>query len=218
VDGRWKAHRRNRKTRISNKLRKIYAETGEWVLPLIIECQSDDDAKLKEIELIALYGREDLGIGTLWNLTDGGDGTVGLRVSEATKQKIKAAFQDPLVKAKHSEATSCGMGPKKEKIIRPSLGSKECNEKISRCTKEAMQRTSVREKIVGRNFSDTHRLNISKSHQKFSDEIIRQVYFANGPYKDISTKYGVSVSHVGCIKRLNRVLYRQIILGECNDT
>lgn len=218
VGDRWKVHRRDRKTQLSNKLRKVRTATGEWVIPLIIECQSDDEAKLKEIELIALYGREDLGTGSLWNLTDGGEGTRGHRVSEATKQKIRSAYKDPLFKAKHSAATSIGMGPKKERVIRPAKGSKECREKISQRTKEAMQRPDVQNKIVGRKLSKSHCLNISKSHQKFSDELIREVYFAEGLNKDISKKYGVSTSHVGCIKRLERDIYCRIVLGECNGT
>src|SRR6187402_769400 len=41
--------------------------------------QSDDYEfiKQKEIEFVALYGRKNLGLGTLCNLTDGGDGTLG---------------------------------------------------------------------------------------------------------------------------------------------
>lgn len=65
-----------------------------------------DFAKQKEKELIALYGRFDLGLGTLCNLTDGGEGTVGfvfteeerkkrsitaLKMSEETKRKMSAS-------------------------------------------------------------------------------------------------------------------------------
>lgn len=38
-----------------------------------------DKLKLKEIELIKLYGRRDLGMGSLVNMTDGGDGILGLK-------------------------------------------------------------------------------------------------------------------------------------------
>jgi len=36
-----------------------------------------EDAKELEMFLISLYGRRDLGLGTLVNMTDGGDGTLG---------------------------------------------------------------------------------------------------------------------------------------------
>lgn len=39
-----------------------------------------EDACKKEIELISLYGRSDLGLGTLVNLTDGGEGTLGKKL------------------------------------------------------------------------------------------------------------------------------------------
>lgn len=49
-----------------------------------------DEACEKEKEFIALYGRSDLGIGVLCNLTNGGDGVLGrvFKHSEASKLKM----------------------------------------------------------------------------------------------------------------------------------
>lgn len=41
-----------------------------------------------EQELIKLYGRKDLGLGTLVNMTDGGDGRFGTTASEETRRKM----------------------------------------------------------------------------------------------------------------------------------
>ncbi len=49
------------------------------------------DAQLKERGLISLYGRLDLGTGTLCNRTNGGEGSNGAIVSEETKRKISVA-------------------------------------------------------------------------------------------------------------------------------
>ena len=56
-----------------------------------------------EIELIALYGRKDLGLGPLVNLTDGGEGTSGHACSEEHRAKLSAAWVDPERRLKHSE-------------------------------------------------------------------------------------------------------------------
>jgi hypothetical protein len=49
---------------------------------------SEDEAYAKEIFIVALYGRKDLGTGTLVNMTDGGDGS---SPSEETRKKISEA-------------------------------------------------------------------------------------------------------------------------------
>lgn len=49
---------------------------------ILMESNNYDFIKNKEVEFIKLYGRKDLGLGQLVNLTDGGDGTLG-------KEKLK---------------------------------------------------------------------------------------------------------------------------------
>ena len=46
------------------------------------------DACKKETEFIALYGREDLNLGTLTNLTNGGDGMFGFKFSDESRIKM----------------------------------------------------------------------------------------------------------------------------------
>jgi len=50
---------------------------SEYKLDIVFDDLSWEDASLKEIELISLYGRKDLGLGTLINLTNGGEGRLG---------------------------------------------------------------------------------------------------------------------------------------------
>lgn len=52
---------------------------------------TDQEAIQLEIELIAKYGRKDLGTGILRNMTDGGDGVAGRIFTEETRAKISAA-------------------------------------------------------------------------------------------------------------------------------
>lgn len=69
--------------------------------PTIEIFQMDDEvaALNEEVRLIAKYGRKDLGLGTLYNATDGGEGKTGYVTSEETKKKIGDKNRNP------SEAT-----------------------------------------------------------------------------------------------------------------
>lgn len=58
---------------------------------MIAENLSEQEAFDLEIELIAKYGRKDLGTGILRNQTDGGDGASGNIHTEETIAKMKAA-------------------------------------------------------------------------------------------------------------------------------
>jgi len=58
-----------------------------WKVDILIDDLSWDEACLKEIEFINLYGRKDLNQGTLVNFTNGGDGQYGRKDSEKTKLK-----------------------------------------------------------------------------------------------------------------------------------
>lgn len=50
------------------------------------------DAKELEMILIAYYGRKDLGLGTLVNMTDGGEGTIGRKASIETCNKMSKSM------------------------------------------------------------------------------------------------------------------------------
>ena len=71
-----------------------------------------------EKELIKLHGRKDLGLGTLVNMTDGGDGRFGAKASDETKKKMSLAKKGrstPWMKGKRS----------KEQIEKVSIALKE---------------------------------------------------------------------------------------------
>ena len=55
---------------------------------ILIEGLTWDEACVKETELIKQHGRNDLGEGTLVNMTDGGEGTPNRILSEESKRKI----------------------------------------------------------------------------------------------------------------------------------
>lgn len=65
----------------------IVAKT-DYEVEILLESDDYEFIKQKEIEFIALYGRRDLGKGTLVNLTDGGDGALGVIVSNEKRASI----------------------------------------------------------------------------------------------------------------------------------
>ena len=60
---------------------------SKYKLDIILDDLTWDEACLREIELIALYGRKDLGTGNLVNFTDGGEGRKG------SQNKITPVYQ-----------------------------------------------------------------------------------------------------------------------------
>ena len=87
--------RSNEKTRRGDWWKKIIAKT-DYKVDIIFDDVTPEFAKEKEIEFIKLYGRKDLGLGTLVNMTDGGDGLNNrvftpeyrLKLSIAAKKRI----------------------------------------------------------------------------------------------------------------------------------
>lgn len=211
VGGRWKTHRApGKRSKLANTLRSRHRKTGEWITPTIQYCESEEAAFKEEIRLIAHYGRLDLGKGTLWNLTDGGEGTAGSKVSEATRNKISETLNKTEVKLKHSEATKAGMPPRKPKRKSAKLGSEEFSLAVSVATRAAMRRPEVIAKMQ-RPLTAEHKMALSKSQMKLSKEQIQQIFLAPGLHKEIAARFGISPSHVGCIKRQEREVYRKAI-------
>jgi hypothetical protein len=137
---------------------------------IILNDLSWDDARTKEIEFITLYGRRDLGKGTLVNLTDGGEGTLGFKPSEATKEKQIAALKKRVVsedtRRKIGEASSkrkwseeqkakskaiCGdkhpmFGRKRPKEVVEKVRQSNLGKKRSEEIKERQRQTALRGK------------------------------------------------------------------------
>lgn len=96
---------------------------------------------LLEQELISHFGRKDLGKGPLLNLTDGGEGSSGLVISEDTRKKLSIAKKHKSVKSRHSNSSHRG-------TIKEINYCPHCNKAGG---KGAMQRwhfNNCREKII----------------------------------------------------------------------
>lgn len=78
-----------------NKYWKNIVDKVGYAVDILIDGCSIDDAKIVEIGMISDYGRIDLKLGTLVNMTDGGDGTINHspEVIESISQKLKGRIR-----------------------------------------------------------------------------------------------------------------------------
>lgn len=81
-----------------DRMLKKRAKEGFTITPDVISVESNEDALEMEMLLIAMYGRHDKGTGTLFNLTDGGQGTLGIcehhRLAIVESNRLKNKSQD----------------------------------------------------------------------------------------------------------------------------
>jgi hypothetical protein len=135
IDGQY--IRANSNNKRSEYWKKIVKKAG-YEVQIMLDDLTWEEACIKEIEFIKLYGRKDLNEGTLCNLTDGGDGALGLIYSEESRKKMsdikKEQFQNkPWLKyskigSKHTDET-------KKKMSEKRLGKKHTEETIDKIRK-----------------------------------------------------------------------------------
>jgi hypothetical protein len=127
----------------------------------VFETEVEAEAFAKEIELIALYGRRNTGTGTLFNLTDGGEGASGAIRSEAEKSHLRGEsldkWQRPEYRAKVVEAQKAVQGTPEARAMKsensaeawadPEVRQKrQTGIKRSRNTAESKAKTSAQAK------------------------------------------------------------------------
>ena len=93
-----------------NKIQKIKRKGLEPIIQKLYEDGFEKDVFEKEIELIKLIGRYDLGLGPLCNLTNGGEGSSGYKFTKKDIEKIslttKEAMKDIQIRKKISVAVT----------------------------------------------------------------------------------------------------------------
>lgn len=82
-----KSYRRAYIVKKRSKLWEKVINKTEYEVEIVLESDDYDFIKQKEIEFIKLYGRIDIQTGTLVNMTEGGDGTLGYRYTREQKEK-----------------------------------------------------------------------------------------------------------------------------------
>lgn len=152
-----------------DKNHRVNLPTDPSRIQIIKEGLTDEEAKSLEIELIAKYGRKDLGTGILQNQTDGGDGTrlegekngmYGRSHSEEAKSKIKAARASQ--KIVMSEETKQKMRDRQKEAGGWFKGRKHSEESKQKNRLSNLGREGSK-KLVGIPKSEEHKKKISES-------------------------------------------------------
>jgi hypothetical protein len=136
-DGEYKRAIARSKSIRNNIWNKITAKT-DYEVEILLDDLTWEEACEKEIEFISLYGRIDKKAGSLCNLTDGGEGILGLICSKETKEKISNSKKEkPSGRkgTKHSQSTKEKLSEiNKQKFIEgyihPMTGKKHKTESI----------------------------------------------------------------------------------------
>lgn len=155
----------------------------EYKVQVLFNDLSWEQAIEKEIELIQTYGRKDLGLGTLVNLTDGGEGLRNYKLTESQLQFLRETFLgegNPMFGKKHSEKSI-----NKIKEVRANQTfTEESNRKRS-------------EKLKGRVFTEEHLSKLrGKKHSPESIEKMKNRVVSEETRKKLSeskkgNKWGV---------------------------
>jgi hypothetical protein len=214
-----------RKTKWRNPHWNNIAIKTDIVVEIVYEDISYQFALEKEKELILKYGRIDLGTGTLTNLTDGGEGTVGFsdeimkkisrkgfKHSEETKQKLaisssilnKGRKLSDDVKKKISESAKGNQRrlgavlseETKDKISKSNMG-KIAHNKGKSSSIETRQKLSTTLKANGTQKGENNARAIL--NQKIADDIRYSYNVLKQTQRSLAKQYGVSASTISAI-------------------
>lgn len=125
---------------ITLEFSRAYAKTGrnkfwkniicktKYKVEILLESNDYEFIKEKEIEFVKLYGRRNLGLGSLVNLTDGGEGVKGRIISIEEREQIRKTLtgrKSTRINYRHSQETKDNISKRaKERKAHLVLGNK----------------------------------------------------------------------------------------------
>ena len=86
--------RRSKVSKNRSKFWKAIVNKHGYTIEIVCDGVQEWYAIELEKELITFYGRRDLGNGSLVNMTDGGEGTSGHKMTEEQKLKFSTCYKD----------------------------------------------------------------------------------------------------------------------------
>jgi hypothetical protein len=146
-----------------------------------------EEACAIEMYLIAFYGRKDLGLGNLCNVTDGGELNTGRIKSKESIERHRLNIKG----RKHSEITKLKMSNSRKGCKNAFFGKTHTDISKSKMSLSAKKRPinvnaieSMRLKNIGRKMSDESRIKLSNSRKGivFSEEHKKKLKIARLKY------------------------------------
>lgn len=132
----------------------------QYEVEILFENLTSEEAAKKETEFIKLHGREDLGLGPLCNLTDGGDGSTHYRHTPEARERIRQAAKnisqetrDKMSRTRKGKPAKLSVEGRERLILAATNLSDETRQKRSKALK-------------GRTFSEETRKRMSESAKK----------------------------------------------------
>jgi len=144
----------------------IVAKTN-YEVEILLDNLTYNEVLEKEKEFIKFYGRIDKHTGSLSNLTDGGEGVLGIIHSEETKRKLSQKIKgckhtlEAIEKIRQTSKRPCSE-EKKKKLSLANKGHKMTSEQIEK----------LRKSSIGKKLSDAtkEKLRIANTGKKYSIE------------------------------------------------
>ena len=143
--------KRSRKKHGRSDLWKKVINKTNYTIQILFNDISNNEAIQIEKYLIGYYGRKNLNLGELVNLTDGGEGTTGYILSDETKSKIAEKAKGRIC----SEETRL-------KISKSSLGRKPTKE----CLELRSERMKGNTHFLGKEHSEETKKKMSEAAKK----------------------------------------------------
>jgi hypothetical protein len=150
-------------------------------IEILYENISWEEACRIEQELIKQYGRKAFNEGTLVNLTEGGDGRVGLKASDETKQKMSEAH-----KGLNTWSKGRKMSEEQKQHMRDYMAKHGAFAKGAIRSEESRRRTS--EKLKGRKPNYLGCKHTEEQRKKISDSMIGEKHYLFGKTHKEETK------------------------------
>ena len=138
-----------------------------YTVNIVYEDIEHDEAKKIEILLIEKYGRKDLGLGNLVNMTDGGEGCLGLICSEETRQKLSEAN-------KSEKNPNFGKTPSEESRLKMSIAQKGI-----RPSEESRLKMSIAQKGIRPSEESRLKMSEAKKGKTHSQEVKQKISEGN---------------------------------------